>query len=119
MTDDCGAENYLRLHQLCSHSIVAQHFIEPKGSLPHLQELSTCTYPEPDQYSPHHPILSLKDPAHHYPPTYILVFFFRKMFTYTDFTDVSFKHILIRWTNFMGSPSCMKILYNTSLLTES
>jgi hypothetical protein len=32
---------------------------------------------------------------------------------------VSFKHILISWTNFMGIPNFMRILYNTSLLTES
>jgi hypothetical protein len=34
--------------------------MEPEGSLPSSQELSTCTYPEPDQYSPQHSILSLK-----------------------------------------------------------
>jgi hypothetical protein len=32
----------------------SQHFMEPEGSLPSLQELSTCTYPEPDQSSPQH-----------------------------------------------------------------
>jgi hypothetical protein len=26
--------------------------MEPKGSLPHLQEPATCPYPEPDQSSP-------------------------------------------------------------------
>jgi hypothetical protein len=26
--------------------------MEPEGSLPSSQELSTCTYPEPDQSSP-------------------------------------------------------------------
>jgi hypothetical protein len=45
---------------LCSHSIVPQHFMEPIGSLPSSQELSTCTYPEPDQSSPQHSILPLK-----------------------------------------------------------
>jgi hypothetical protein len=34
--------------------------MEPEGSLPSLQELSTCTYPEPDQSSPQHSILSKK-----------------------------------------------------------
>jgi hypothetical protein len=34
--------------------------MEPDGSLPRSQELSTCTYPEPDQSSPQHSILSLK-----------------------------------------------------------
>jgi hypothetical protein len=32
---------------------------------------------------------------------------------------VSFKHILINLTSFMGTPNYMRILYNTSLLTES
>jgi hypothetical protein len=39
------------------------HFMEPEGSLPHSQELFTCPYPEPDQSSPHQPILSLQDPS--------------------------------------------------------
>jgi hypothetical protein len=38
----------------------SQHFMEPEGSLPSLQELSTCTYPEPDQSSPQHTLLSPK-----------------------------------------------------------
>jgi hypothetical protein len=33
--------------------------MEPEGSLPRLQELSTSPYPEPHQSSPYHPILSL------------------------------------------------------------
>jgi hypothetical protein len=32
---------------------------------------------------------------------------------------VSFKHILIVLTSFMGNPNSMRILYNSSLLTES
>jgi hypothetical protein len=32
---------------------------------------------------------------------------------------VSFKHILINLTNFMGSPNSIRILYNTSLLAAS
>jgi hypothetical protein len=43
---------------LLGHSIVSQHFAEPEGSIPNSQELSTCPYPEPDQSSPHHPILT-------------------------------------------------------------
>jgi hypothetical protein len=41
-----GAEHYSRGHQLCSHLIVSQHFMEPEGSLSHSQELSTCLYPD-------------------------------------------------------------------------
>jgi hypothetical protein len=37
--------------------------MEPEGSLPSSQELSTCTYPEPDQSSPQHSLLSLKGPS--------------------------------------------------------
>jgi hypothetical protein len=33
--------------------------MEPEGSVPNSQELSTCSYPEPDQSSPHRPIPSL------------------------------------------------------------
>jgi hypothetical protein len=34
---------------MLGHSIVSQHFMEPEGSIPNSQELSTCSYPEPDQ----------------------------------------------------------------------
>jgi hypothetical protein len=33
--------------------------MEPEGLLPRSQEPSTSPYPEPDQSSPYHPILSL------------------------------------------------------------
>jgi hypothetical protein len=36
---------------MLGHSIVSQHFMEPEGSIPNSQELSTCSYPEPDQSS--------------------------------------------------------------------
>jgi hypothetical protein len=36
--------------------------MEPEGSLPCSQEPSTGHYPEPDQFNPSHPILSLYDP---------------------------------------------------------
>jgi hypothetical protein len=36
-----------------------QHFTEPSGSLLHSQDLSTGPYPELDQSSPHHTILSV------------------------------------------------------------
>jgi hypothetical protein len=48
--------------------------MEPEGSLPHSQELSTFLYPEQDQFSPHHTILSLQHPYTCYPPTHDLVF---------------------------------------------
>jgi hypothetical protein len=35
--------------------------MEPEGSLLHLQQLSTCLYPKPDQSSQKPPILSLQD----------------------------------------------------------
>jgi hypothetical protein len=39
-----------------------QNFMEPEGSLSFSQEPSIGPYPEPDQSSPYHPILSLYDP---------------------------------------------------------
>jgi hypothetical protein len=41
-----GAEHYSRGHQLLDHSIVSQHFMEPKGSIQNSQALSTCSFPE-------------------------------------------------------------------------
>jgi hypothetical protein len=41
---------------MLSYSIASQHVMEPEGSIPNSQELSACSYPEPDQSSPHHPI---------------------------------------------------------------
>jgi hypothetical protein len=52
-----GAEP-LRSRQLCSYSRTSQRFMEPDGSLPRSQDPSTGPYPEPDQSSPYHPILS-------------------------------------------------------------
>jgi hypothetical protein len=49
-----GAEHYSRGHQL-GHFTVSQHFMDSEGSEPNSQELSTGSYPEPDQSSPHHP----------------------------------------------------------------
>jgi hypothetical protein len=46
---------------MLGHSIVSQHFMELEGSIPNSQQLSTCSYPEPDQSSPHRPIPPLQD----------------------------------------------------------
>jgi hypothetical protein len=54
-----GAESFLRSCQLLSYSRISQKFMEPVGSLPCSQDLSTGPYPEPDQSTPPHPILSL------------------------------------------------------------
>jgi hypothetical protein len=59
----CSAEYYRRGHKLIGHSIVSEHFMESEGSIPNSQELSTCSYPEPDQSSSHHPIPPLQDPT--------------------------------------------------------
>jgi hypothetical protein len=48
---------------MLGQSIVSQHFMEPEGFIAKSQELSTCSYPEPDQSSPHHPITPLQDPS--------------------------------------------------------
>jgi hypothetical protein len=37
-------------------------------------QLYICSYPEPDQISLHHTILSLQNPSQYYPPNYTLVF---------------------------------------------
>jgi hypothetical protein len=57
-----AGETYRRRNELYSHSIVSQRSIQSKGSSPPWQR-STCPYPEPDQSSPHHHILSLWDPT--------------------------------------------------------
>jgi hypothetical protein len=54
-----GAEPFLRSRQLCSHSRIFQHSMEPEGSLPYSQEPSTGLYPEPYQSNPYQSILSL------------------------------------------------------------
>jgi hypothetical protein len=37
---------------MLGHSTVSQHFMEPQGSIPNSQQLSTCSYPEPDRGVP-------------------------------------------------------------------
>jgi hypothetical protein len=49
--------NFLRDFQLYSYSRISK----PEGSLPCSQDPSTSPYPEPDQSSPYHYILSLGD----------------------------------------------------------
>jgi hypothetical protein len=48
---------------MLSRSIVSEHFMEPEGSIPNSQELSTCSYPEPDQSSPHQSSRSKDKPS--------------------------------------------------------
>jgi hypothetical protein len=49
--------------------------MEPEGSLPRLQESTTCPYPEPDQSSPYSPpIPRPEDSSQYYPPIYARVF---------------------------------------------
>jgi hypothetical protein len=57
-TETQGAEPFLRSRKFCSYSRIYQHYTETKGSLPCSEEHSTSPYPEPDQSSPYHPILS-------------------------------------------------------------
>jgi hypothetical protein len=48
--------------------------VEPEGSLTCSQEPSTSPYPELEQFSSYHLIISLQDPSWYYPPTHVLVF---------------------------------------------
>jgi hypothetical protein len=43
----------------------------------------------------------------------------RQIFTYMDMTICFIEDILMNLTIFMGIPNSIRILYNTSLLTES
>jgi hypothetical protein len=43
--------------------IVSQNFMDPEGLILNSQQLPICSYPEPDQSSPHHPIPPLQDPS--------------------------------------------------------
>ena len=48
--------------------------MEPEGSLPHSQQPTTCSYPEPDQSSPYSPKQLPEDPSQYYPSIYAWVF---------------------------------------------
>ena len=63
------AEAFLRSWQVFSYSRNSTHFLEPEGSLRHLQEPATCPYPEPDRSSP-----LLQDPFWYYSPIYAWAF---------------------------------------------
>jgi hypothetical protein len=65
-----GAEPFLRSCHLCSYSRTSQHFMEPEGLLPCSQEPSTGPYPEPDQSTSYHPILSKIHLNIVHPPTF-------------------------------------------------
>jgi hypothetical protein len=56
-----GADRFLGSRHFRTYSKISQHFIEHGGSLLCSQEPSCGPYPEPDQTSPYHPILSLQD----------------------------------------------------------
>jgi hypothetical protein len=43
--------------------ISSHHFMENEVSFSHSQELSTCSYPDPDHAIPQHLILSLQAPS--------------------------------------------------------
>jgi hypothetical protein len=64
-----GAESFLRSRQLCSYSRTSQHFMEPEGSAPCLQEPLLLLILS--QSIPPHPI---KDQFYYCPRTYVLVF---------------------------------------------
>jgi hypothetical protein len=52
----CPESSHHQQTHLWRHSIIFHQFMDHEGSLPCSQELSSCTYPEPDCSSPHHPI---------------------------------------------------------------
>jgi hypothetical protein len=65
---------------MSGHSVVSQHFIELQGSIPNSQQLSTCTYPEPDQSNSHIHIPSLGSFIQRIRPGSNLFYHFRNKF---------------------------------------
>jgi hypothetical protein len=49
--------------------------MEPEGSLPRSQEIAAGPYPQPDESSPYHLLLFVKDSFKYYLSTYAYVFF--------------------------------------------
>jgi len=47
---------------------------DPKGSLPHLQQPTSCPYSEPNESGPRPTIPLTKDPSYYYPPIFTWVF---------------------------------------------
>jgi hypothetical protein len=56
-----GVESFLRSLESLSYSRIYQHFMEPEGLLTRSQQPATYPYPDPDQSSPYHLIVTLKD----------------------------------------------------------
>jgi hypothetical protein len=86
--------------------------MEPESSLPSSQELSTYTYPEPDQSSPQHSIQSLKDPSWcklSYYVSFFLVVSFTLAFLRITYTRSSSPH-----SCHMSSPPHPPRLYNSN-----
>ena len=57
-----------------SQEIPPPHFMEPEGSLQHLQVPATYPFPKPDQSNPWTHIPLPEDPSWYYPPIYACVF---------------------------------------------
>jgi hypothetical protein len=93
---------------MLGHSIVSQHFMEPVGSIPNSQELSTCPHPKSDQSSPYHPTLSLKDPSYYYPFTYVLVFLVVSFLL--AFSPITYKRSSSSQSCYMPHPSIHPLL---------
>jgi hypothetical protein len=107
-------------HQLFSHSRAPQHFMEPEGPLPCSQEPFTGPYPEPNQSSPYHPILSFQDVIIHFINVKPIVILKIPLFTlitsskqngillrpsdlYQGFTAINFTHLPSMESNYNGA----------------
>ena len=68
-----SAESFLRSKTVPSQSRNSPQFMEPEGSLPHLQMPANCPYSGPDRSTPCPHIPILEDPPQYYPPIYAWV----------------------------------------------